>query len=78
MYTVLSIFNNLVANAVEAIEDRGLIHIKLYKREQHVIFEVIDDGPGITQKYKKLVFKPGLLQSMIKQEHRPQVLDFLT
>lgn len=59
VYTVLSIFNNLVANAVEAIEDRGLIHIKLYKREQHVIFEVIDDGPGITQKYKKLVFKPG-------------------
>ena len=22
-------------------------------------FEVIDDGPGIAQKYKKLVFKPG-------------------
>jgi len=59
VYTVLSIFNNLVANAVEAIEDRGLIRIKLYKREQHVIFEVIDDGPGIAQKYKKLVFKPG-------------------
>ncbi|ACM12242.1 sensor histidine kinase [Bacillus paranthracis] len=59
VYTVLSIFNNLVANAVEAIEDRGLIRIKLYKREKNVIFEVIDDGPGITQKYKKLVFKPG-------------------
>lgn len=44
---------------MEAIEDRGLIHIKLYKRDQHVIFEVIDDGPGIAQKYKKLVFKPG-------------------
>ena len=49
MYTVLSIFNNLVANAVEAIEDRGLIRIKLYKREPNVIFEVIDDGPGIAQ-----------------------------
>ena len=36
-----------------------IIRIKLYKREQHVIFEVIDDGPGIAQKYKKLVFKPG-------------------
>ncbi|MEC3078636.1 ATP-binding protein, partial [Bacillus tropicus] len=42
---------------VEAIEDRGLIRIKLYKREANVIFEVIDDGPGIAQKYKKLVFK---------------------
>ena len=59
MYTVLSIFNNLVANAVEAIEDKGFVIIKLYKRNQHIFFEVIDDGPGITQKYKKLVFKPG-------------------
>ena len=30
-----------------------------YINEKNVIFEVIDDGPGITQKYKKLVFKPG-------------------
>ena len=52
VYTVLSIYNNLVANAVEAIGDRGLISINLYKRDQHVIFEVIDDGPGIAQKYK--------------------------
>ena len=37
----------------------GVIRIKLYKREQNVIFEVIDNGPGIVQKYKKLVFKPG-------------------
>jgi two-component system sensor histidine kinase YcbA len=59
VYTVLSIFNNLVANAVEAIEGRGLIIIKLYKRDKHIFFEVIDDGPGIAQKYKKLVFKPG-------------------
>ncbi len=50
MYTVLSIFNNLAANAVEAIEDKGVVIIKLYKRDQHIFFEVIDDGPGIAQK----------------------------
>ena len=30
-----------------------------YIKRSTYIFEVIDDGPGIAQKYKKLVFKPG-------------------
>ena len=59
VYTVLSILNNLVANAVEAIEHTGTIIITAHKGEGNVIFEVIDDGPGIVQKYKELVFKPG-------------------
>ncbi|WP_141550016.1 sensor histidine kinase [Bacillus pseudomycoides] len=59
VYTVLSILNNLVANAVEAIENTGTIIIKTYKQERNIMFEVIDDGPGISPKYKKLVFKPG-------------------
>ncbi|PEB53781.1 ATP-binding protein [Bacillus pseudomycoides] len=59
VYTVLSLLNNLVANAVEAIESTGTIIIKAYKRDTNVIFEVIDDGPGILPKYKELVFKPG-------------------
>ncbi|MBC6972492.1 sensor histidine kinase [Bacillus sp. Xin] len=59
VYTILSILNNLVANAVEAIEDVGAIIIHAKKQEENVIFEVIDNGPGIAQKYKELVFKPG-------------------
>ncbi|KEK24634.1 histidine kinase [Bacillus gaemokensis] len=59
VYTVLSILNNLVANAVEAIESTGTISIKVYKRERNVMFEVVDDGPGISSKYQELVFKPG-------------------
>ena len=59
VYTVLSILNNLVANAVEAIEGVGEVVINAYKQEENVMFEVIDNGPGIAQKYKALVFKPG-------------------
>lgn len=59
VYTVLSILNNLVANAVEAIEGVGVIVIHANKQEENVIFEVIDNGPGIAPKYKELVFKPG-------------------
>ncbi len=59
VYTVLSILNNLVANAVEAIENVGTITITANQRDETVIFEVIDNGSGITPKYKELVFKPG-------------------
>ncbi|WP_277818476.1 sensor histidine kinase [Bacillus sp. TL12] len=59
VYTILSILNNLVANAVEAIEGVGAIIIHTKKQDKNVIFEVIDNGPGIAQKYKELVFKPG-------------------
>ncbi|MEN1935234.1 sensor histidine kinase [Paenibacillus sp. 102] len=59
VYTILSILNNLVANAVEAIDGVGAIIINAHKQEENVIFEVIDNGPGIAQKYKELVFKPG-------------------
>lgn len=59
VYIVLSILNNLVANAVEAIEGVGEVVINAYKQEENVMFEVIDNGPGIAQKYKALVFKPG-------------------
>ncbi|HDX9590339.1 TPA: sensor histidine kinase [Bacillus pseudomycoides] len=59
VYTVLSILNNLVANAVEAIERVGTIAIYVKKQGAVVTFEVIDDGPGISEKYKELIFKPG-------------------
>ena len=59
VYTILSILNNLVANAVEAVEGVGAIVINTYKQEENVMFEVIDNGPGIAQKYKELVYKPG-------------------
>ncbi|MDM5154329.1 ATP-binding protein [Bacillus sp. DX1.1] len=59
VYNVLSILNNLVANAVEAIDKVGTITITAKRKEEFVTFEVIDDGPGIPLKYKELVFKPG-------------------
>lgn len=59
VFTVLSILNNLVANAVEAIDRVGTITIQVKKQGTVVMFEVIDDGPGISGKYKELVFKPG-------------------
>jgi two-component system, sensor histidine kinase YcbA len=58
-YLVLSLINNLVANAVEAIKEKGTIAIYLMLVNQFVWFQVEDNGPGVPEKYKSLIFKPG-------------------
>jgi two-component system sensor histidine kinase YcbA len=61
IYTTLSLVNNLVANAVEAIEHRGRVWISVTasKTEPWLEFSVADDGPGITVKDKSVLFMPG-------------------
>jgi len=59
VYTVLSLFNNLVANAVEAIKEKGIVRLSLGEIHDHVEFKVADTGPGIPPKYQTVIFKPG-------------------
>ncbi|OLP65729.1 Sensor histidine kinase GlnK [Bacillus pumilus] len=55
----LSLINNLVANAVEAIEDNGTISIMLKGIHDKIEVRIEDDGPGIPEKLKEVVFDPG-------------------
>lgn len=60
IFTTLSLLNNLAANAVEAIRERGAIAITVKLEEgQFLLFTVKDDGPGITPKNRELLFVPG-------------------
>lgn len=59
IYIMLSFINNLVANAVEAIENTGTITVSIDKEDKWIECKVIDDGPGVPSKYKHLIFKPG-------------------
>jgi len=61
IYTILSIINNVVANAVEAIKDTGTItiDIDIDKKHDSVEFRIGDNGPGVALKDKELIFKPG-------------------
>ncbi|MGM0831141.1 MAG: ATP-binding protein [Bacillota bacterium] len=59
IYTILSIINNLVANAVEAIIEMGTIEIEVSFQENSVHFRIEDDGPGIPERNRDLIFKPG-------------------
>ncbi|WP_132746358.1 sensor histidine kinase [Scopulibacillus darangshiensis] len=59
VYTILSILNNLVANAVEAIKETGTITISINKLGDSVECRIGDNGPGISPKHQQLIFKPG-------------------
>ncbi|WP_431308987.1 sensor histidine kinase [Halalkalibacter lacteus] len=59
VFTVLSILNNIVANAVEAIHYEGAINIDVRAKQHTIEFLIEDNGPGILEKHKELIFKPG-------------------
>ncbi|HJV45596.1 MAG TPA: sensor histidine kinase [Bacillota bacterium] len=59
VYTVLSLVNNLVANAVEAIQEYGMISIDIYKKEECLEFRILDNGVGIPPKKREMIFEPG-------------------
>jgi two-component system sensor histidine kinase YcbA len=59
-YFLISIFRNLVNNAIEA-SDKEVAHIEVRQRTIHeeYIFTVEDDGPGIPDEHMDQIFQPG-------------------
>lgn len=53
------VVENLCKNAVDAMEGRGTIHIRLFEESGRVVVEVQDTGKGIRKKDIKNVFAPG-------------------
>lgn len=61
-YRILSVLKNLVTNAVEAIQSadgRGCVHADISVQGENVVMTVSDDGPGISPRKQKLLFKVG-------------------
>ncbi|QDX91797.1 sensor histidine kinase [Brevibacillus laterosporus] len=59
IYELLSVLNNLVANAVEAIPISGKIELLVEFEKRDIIFHVIDNGSGILQEDKGWIFELG-------------------
>lgn len=49
---------NLVINAVQAIERRGRIELRVHAREDHLVVAVADTGPGIPAERLATIFEP--------------------
>ena len=52
------VFMNLLINAAQAIDKRGVISIKTFVDGERVVAEVTDTGSGISQKNIKKIFDP--------------------
>jgi signal transduction histidine kinase len=53
------VIENLLKNALDAMEGRGAIYIDIIKGEQNVTIDVTDTGKGISKQNLSRVFKPG-------------------
>ncbi|MFB5198511.1 sensor histidine kinase [Neobacillus sp. KR4-4] len=58
-FILLSLINNLVANAVEAIDQEGQIVVTSEKVQDLVKITIKDNGNGISNKNKVYIFEPG-------------------
>jgi two-component system NtrC family sensor kinase len=52
------VFINLLVNAVQAINKKGIITIKTYKDNDHACIEFSDTGSGISQENIQKIFDP--------------------
>jgi two-component system, sensor histidine kinase YcbA len=58
-FILLSLLNNLVTNAVEAIGKRGLIVLTIDRSADIVTIRINDNGSGISPKNIPFIFEPG-------------------
>lgn len=56
---LLTVLNNLVSNAVEAIATEGTVRIKVYAQGDDTVLAVADTGEGIAEPDKDIIFEPG-------------------
>ncbi|WP_339222169.1 ATP-binding protein [Paenibacillus sp. FSL H8-0332] len=56
---LLTLLNNITANAVEVIQGTGSIHLNAYEQDGMTILTVTDSGTGIGKRDLDLLFEPG-------------------
>jgi two-component system, sensor histidine kinase YcbA len=59
IYALLSVINNLLSNAVEAIEQQGEISVRVQQEKENLTFRISDSGGGIAGGDKPYIFIPG-------------------
>ncbi len=80
------VIENLLKNALDAMEGKGKIDVMIKDEATHVLIDVSDTGKGISRRNIAKVFKPGfttkkrgwglgltLTRRIVEQYHRGQI-----
>lgn len=59
--------DNLISNAAKFAPQRGVLRINLFTRNNQAVLEVMDNGPGISEKDRPYLFEP-FYQGSARQE----------
>jgi signal transduction histidine kinase len=52
------VWTNLIENALDAMKDRGSLHVSTGRRGDEVHVEIADDGPGIPAEVQARIWEP--------------------
>jgi signal transduction histidine kinase len=52
------VWTNLIDNAIDAMDGKGELTIRTSRELDHLLVEIIDSGPGITNAVKAHIFEP--------------------
>jgi signal transduction histidine kinase len=55
---MLQVISNLVANAIDALPEAGVLQIRVKRRPQEVRIIIADNGPGIPDSIRSRIFEP--------------------
>jgi len=53
------VIENLIKNAIDAMNGEGEIHISISQKNKKVFVDITDSGKGITSSFQKKIFSPG-------------------
>jgi len=53
-----AVFTNLIMNAIQAMENSGVVSIRLDESDDSICISVQDDGPGIPASLREKIFEP--------------------
>ena len=52
------VWTNIIDNAIDAMNGKGEITLRTYKKSDQVVVEIIDNGPGIPEKIRSRILEP--------------------
>ncbi|WP_172600077.1 sensor histidine kinase [Sulfuricystis multivorans] len=55
---ITTIIDNLLSNAVKFSPPRGTVRIELSRNMQNAVLDVFDEGPGVPEEERKMIFEP--------------------